>query len=60
MVPSASGSQRNVVTGIEDDSCFGEHGVILNLSFADGWAIVGQNDKFSVSRSKGSKGRFIS
>lgn len=60
MVSSAGSSQRDIVARIEDDSSFGEYSVILDLSFADGGAVVGEDDKFSVSRSEGSQGRLIS
>lgn len=60
MVFSAGGSQRDIVAWVEDNSCFGEYGIVLNFCFTDSWAIVGENDEFSVSVSEGSKGGLIS
>ena len=42
------------------DCSLGEHGVVLELSSSDGWAVVGDHDKLGFTLSEGLDGRFIS
>lgn len=56
MIFSACSSERNVVSGVEDNASFGEYGIVFNLSLADSGAVVGENDKLGFSVSEGSKG----
>jgi len=41
------------------DACLAEHGVVLDLRLAEGWAIVGNDDQFGLSLAKGSKGLLV-
>ena len=48
---SAGSSEGNVVSGVEVDLDFGEHGVVFNLRFSDGGAVVG-NENFKMLYTK--------
>jgi len=45
---------------IEYNSSFSKECVVLDFSFSDGRAIIGEDDELSLAGSKGSEGGFIS
>ena len=55
-----SGSELKVVSVEVVDIGLGKNGVVLQLSSSDGWAVVGDQDKFGLSRSEGFDSVFVS
>lgn len=56
MIASTSSAQGNVVSWIENDFSFGKNSIVFDFCFSDGGAIVGEDDKFCFTCSKGSEG----
>ncbi len=59
MILSAGSSQRDVVSGVEDNASLSQNGVVLDFGFADGRTVVGEDDEPGLSGSEGSEGGFV-
>ena len=59
MILSASSAQSSVVAGVEDYFGFGEDGVVLDFCFADGGAVVGEDDESGISVSEGAESALV-
>ena len=57
---TAGGSELDIVSLVEEDFNFGQHGVILNLRLSDGRAVAGNEDQFGFSVSEGLQGGRVS
>ncbi len=49
VILSAGSSEGDVVAWVEDNSRLGEDCIVLDFSFADGGAVVGENDELGLT-----------
>lgn len=59
MILTTGSSERDVVSGEEDNSSLGEDCVVLDFCLPDGGAVIGENDELGLSGSEGAEGRLV-
>ena len=59
MVLTAGSTERNVVSGVEDNLGLGEDSVVLDFCLSDGGAVVGEDDELGLTGSEGSEGALV-
>jgi hypothetical protein len=59
VVLTASSTKRDVVSGVEDNSSLGEHGIVLDFCLSDGGAVVGEDDELGLAVSQRAQGGLV-